>query len=91
MLNFSASIIVEVARCFLSSPQGSEGHNTNLHAVPNDAVLCLSLCGMDGVCMYVCIRESEREFALHNGLADAFFSSQMGYISIPSSAVFLIK
>lgn len=36
-------------------------------------------------------REKEEEFALHNSLADAFFSSQMGYISIPSSAVFLIK
>lgn len=70
---------------FLFSPQGSEGHNTNLHAVPNDAVLCLTVCEIEGLCL------CEREFSLHNGLADAFFSSQMGYISIPSSAVFLIK
>lgn len=54
-------VIVEQACCSLSSPQGSEGHNTNLHAVPNDAVSCLSVCGM-------CVRER-----LHNGLAEAFF------------------
>ena len=49
--------------------------------------------------MYVCEREREREkerdrereFALRNGPADTFFSSQMGYISIPSSAAFLMK
>lgn len=43
--------------------------------------------------MCVCEGEREREskFALCNGLADAFFSSQMGYISIPPSSVFLIK
>ena len=43
------------------------------------------------VCVCVCVLEEAGEFALRNGLADAFFSSQMGYISIPSSAVFLMK
>lgn len=88
---------MELACCFLSSQQGSEGRNTHLHAVPNDAVLCLSVCVMHGVS--VCVRERRRrrgeekgrEFAPHNGLADAFFSSQMGYIFITLSAAFLMK
>ena len=38
---------------FPSSPQGSEGRNTHLRAVPNDAVLVLSVRGMD---VSVCAR-----------------------------------
>lgn len=36
-------------------------------------------------------RAGEKEFTLRNGPADTFITSQMGYISIPSSAVFLMK
>ena len=47
---FLAPFTVELACRFLSSPQGSAGHNAHLHAVPSDAVLCLSVCGLDDVC-----------------------------------------
>lgn len=56
---------------------------------------CASL-GVGWKVQRVCVRgnkseKKKKESTQCNGLADAFISSRMGYISIPSSAVFLMK